>query len=95
VPVSTFRVSSRARIPGHRFLRDELLCSPRGGVDVAFVSVNEHQPPSLKLANLINMARKPRWAAGVLAGKRWTFGNLDGHVKGLKGVPSRQSGRSP
>jgi L-lactate dehydrogenase (cytochrome) len=45
-------------------------------------------PPSLKIGNLINMASKPRWAAGVLSGKRWTFGNLDGHVKGMSGVTS-------
>jgi L-lactate dehydrogenase (cytochrome) len=45
-------------------------------------------PPSLKIGNLINMASKPRWAASVLSGKRWTFGNLDGHVKGMSGVTS-------
>ena len=45
-------------------------------------------PPSLKIGNLINMATKPRWVASVLSGRRWTFGNLDGHVKGMKGVKS-------
>jgi L-lactate dehydrogenase (cytochrome) len=45
-------------------------------------------PPSLKLKNLINMASKPRWVLGVLAGKRWNFGNLQGHVKGIDGVAS-------
>jgi L-lactate dehydrogenase (cytochrome) len=45
-------------------------------------------PPALKFANLIDMATKPRWVAGVLAGRRWTFGNLDGHVKGMKDVRS-------
>ena len=39
-------------------------------------------PPAIKLANLINMATKPRWAYSVLTGKRRTFGNLAGHVKG-------------
>jgi len=43
-------------------------------------------PPSLKLGNLIDMALRPRWAYRVLAGKRWTFGNLAGHVKGEQGV---------
>ena len=43
-------------------------------------------PPSLKIRNLINMATKPGWAYRVLAGKRWTFGNLAGHVKGEEGV---------
>jgi len=45
-------------------------------------------PPSLKIRNLANMARKPGWAFSVLAGKRWTLGNLDGHVRGMKGVKS-------
>ena len=43
-------------------------------------------PPSLKLRNLLEMAMKPRWTYGVLTGKRWTFGNLDGYVKGGEGV---------
>jgi L-lactate dehydrogenase (cytochrome) len=45
-------------------------------------------PPALRFGNLIDMATKPRWVAGVLAGRRWTFGNLDGHVKGMKDVRS-------
>ena len=45
-------------------------------------------PPSLRLGNLINMASKPRWAASVLSGKRWTFGNLEGHVSDMTGVTS-------
>jgi L-lactate dehydrogenase (cytochrome) len=45
-------------------------------------------PPSLKIKNLINMCTKPRWAASVLMGRRWTFGNLDGHVKGMTGARS-------
>jgi L-lactate dehydrogenase (cytochrome) len=45
-------------------------------------------PPALKFGNLINMATRPRWVAGVLAGRRWTFGNLDGRVKGMKDVRS-------
>jgi L-lactate dehydrogenase (cytochrome) len=45
-------------------------------------------PPSLKIKNLINMATKPRWAASVLLGRRWTFGNLDGYVKGMAGARS-------
>ena len=45
-------------------------------------------PPSLKFKNLINMARRPRWVAGVLTGKRWNFGNLAGHVKGMDSVTS-------
>jgi L-lactate dehydrogenase (cytochrome) len=45
-------------------------------------------PPSLKLKNLINMATKPGWVASVLRGKRWTFGNLAGYVKGEDDVRS-------
>jgi L-lactate dehydrogenase (cytochrome) len=43
-------------------------------------------PPSLKIKNLIDMATKPAWVCRVLAGKRWTFGNLAGEVKGKEGV---------
>ncbi|WP_299642416.1 alpha-hydroxy acid oxidase [Devosia sp.] len=39
-------------------------------------------PPAIKIANLINMATKPAWAYSVLTGKRRTFGNLAGHVRG-------------
>jgi L-lactate dehydrogenase (cytochrome) len=45
-------------------------------------------PPSLKIKNLMNMMTRPHWAFSVMSGKRWTFGNLDGHVKGMKGVKS-------
>jgi len=45
-------------------------------------------PPSLKLNNFINMMTRPGWVLSVLSGKRWTFGNLDGHVKGMEGVQS-------
>jgi L-lactate dehydrogenase (cytochrome) len=43
-------------------------------------------PPSLKLRNLIDMATKPAWVYRILTGKRWTFGNLDGWVKGEEGI---------
>ena len=45
-------------------------------------------PPSLKFKNLVDMARRPRWVASLLAGRRWNFGNLAGHVKGLGSVTS-------
>ena len=35
-------------------------------------------PPRLTLANVFDIATKPAWAAGVLMGKRKTFGNLAG-----------------
>jgi L-lactate dehydrogenase (cytochrome) len=43
-------------------------------------------PPSLKLANLLNIATKPGWALRMLGSKRWTFGNLAGHLKGEEGI---------
>lgn len=45
-------------------------------------------PPALKIRNLLDMARKPRWVASVLSGKRRNFGNLAGHVKNMKDVES-------
>ncbi len=45
-------------------------------------------PPALKIKNLINMATKPSWVFSILGGKRWTFGNLAGHVKGMEDVKS-------
>ena len=45
-------------------------------------------PPALKLNNLINMMTKPGWVLSVLSGKRRSFGNLDGHVKGMGSVRS-------
>jgi L-lactate dehydrogenase (cytochrome) len=40
-------------------------------------------PPKLTLANLFNIATKPRWAMGMLGTKRRQFGNIVGHVKGV------------
>jgi L-lactate dehydrogenase (cytochrome) len=40
-------------------------------------------PPKLTLANLINIATKPRWALGMLGTPRRQFGNIVGHVKGV------------
>jgi L-lactate dehydrogenase (cytochrome) len=45
-------------------------------------------PPSLKINNLLNMMTKPRWALSVLAGKRRSFGNLEGRLKGIEGAAS-------
>ncbi len=43
-------------------------------------------PPRPTWSNLADMLRKPSWCASVLLGKRKTFGNLDGHVKGAQGL---------
>jgi L-lactate dehydrogenase (cytochrome) len=37
-------------------------------------------PPRLTAATLIDTLLRPRWACGILAGKRKSFGNLAGHV---------------
>ncbi|MEN3348107.1 MAG: hypothetical protein V7632_1742 [Bradyrhizobium sp.] len=38
-------------------------------------------PPEWSLSKLIDFASKPSWVAGVLRGKRRSFGNIVGHVK--------------
>src|SRR5690242_41323 len=38
-------------------------------------------PPEWSLSKLIDFATKPAWVAGVMRGKRRTFGNLAGHLK--------------
>ena len=45
-------------------------------------------PPKLTLANLINMATKPRWRAGMLTTRRHSFGNVVGHAKGVENLTS-------
>jgi L-lactate dehydrogenase (cytochrome) len=54
-------------------------CDIRNGMTV---------PPQIKLANVIDIATKPAWALSILRGKRKTFGNLAGHVKGMENVNS-------
>ena len=43
-------------------------------------------PPEIRIANVIDVASKPAWAWSVLRGRRKTFGNLAGHVKGMDNV---------
>ena len=45
-------------------------------------------PPKLTLANLINMATKPRWCAGMLTTRRHSFGHVVGHAKGVENLTS-------
>ena len=40
-------------------------------------------PPKPTLANLINLATKPRWIMGMAGTPRRQFGNIHGHVKGV------------
>jgi L-lactate dehydrogenase (cytochrome) len=54
-------------------------CDVRNGMTV---------PPEIRLANLIDIAIKPTWAFSIVRGKRKTFGNLAGHVRGMEDVTS-------
>ena len=48
-------------------------------------------PPEWSLSKLIDFATKPAWVAGVLRGKRKTFGNLAGHMKGTDNITALAS----
>ncbi|HUH59748.1 MAG TPA: alpha-hydroxy acid oxidase [Candidimonas sp.] len=48
-------------------------------------------PPKPTLANLINLATKPRWCMNMLGTKRRSFGNIVGHAKGVGDVSSLSS----
>ena len=48
-------------------------------------------PPKLTIANLINMATKPRWGLGMLGTNRRTFRNIVGHAKGVDDMSSLSS----
>jgi L-lactate dehydrogenase (cytochrome) len=54
-------------------------CDVRNGMTV---------PPEIRLGNAIDIATKPLWALSILKGRRKTFGNLAGHVKGMENVKS-------
>ena len=45
-------------------------------------------PPKLTLANMINIASKPRWALGMLGTANRQFGNIVGHVSGVENMGS-------
>jgi L-lactate dehydrogenase (cytochrome) len=45
-------------------------------------------PPKLTVANLVNMAGKPRWCLAMLGTKRRQFGNIVGHVSGVENMAS-------
>jgi len=48
-------------------------------------------PPRPTIANLINLATKPRWCLGMQGTKRRSFGNIVGHVDGVGDVSSLSS----
>jgi len=45
-------------------------------------------PPEMRIRNIIEIATKPAWALSIARGKRRTFGNLAGHVRGMEDVSS-------
>ena len=45
-------------------------------------------PPKLTLANIANMATKPRWCWAMLQTRRREFGNIVGHVAGIDDMSS-------
>ncbi|MAV47250.1 MAG: alpha-hydroxy-acid oxidizing protein [Alphaproteobacteria bacterium TMED89] len=45
-------------------------------------------PPKLTLANMMDMATKPRWSLGMLGTNRRTFRNIDGHLDTVDGLTS-------
>jgi L-lactate dehydrogenase (cytochrome) len=48
-------------------------------------------PPEWTLSKFFDFASKPAWVAGVLRGKRRTFGNLMGHLKGTDNITALSS----
>ncbi|CAN5855641.1 alpha-hydroxy acid oxidase [soil metagenome] len=48
-------------------------------------------PPKPTLANLMNLATKPRWCMGMLGTKRRSFGNIVGHAKNVGDLSSLSS----
>ena len=48
-------------------------------------------PPKPTLANLLNLATKPRWCLGMLGTKRRSFGNIVGHAQGVGDLSSLSS----
>ena len=48
-------------------------------------------PPKPTLANLVNLATKPRWCWHMLRTKRRSFGNIHGHVEGVADMSSLSS----
>ena len=48
-------------------------------------------PPKPTLANLINLATKPRWCLGMLGTRRRSFGNIVGHAQGVGDLSSLSS----
>jgi L-lactate dehydrogenase (cytochrome) len=54
-------------------------CDVRNGLTV---------PPEITARNALDVLTKPAWALSIARGKRKTFGNLAGHVRGMENVTS-------
>ncbi|WP_051134518.1 alpha-hydroxy acid oxidase [Methylocystis sp. ATCC 49242] len=48
-------------------------------------------PPKPGLANLLDLARKPKWGLAMLRTRRRTFGNVVGHVTGVENMASLEA----
>ncbi|KQZ44115.1 alpha-hydroxy acid oxidase [Duganella sp. Root1480D1] len=48
-------------------------------------------PPRLTIANMLNMAARPRWCAGMLGTSRRQFGNIVGHAQSVSDMSSLSS----
>jgi L-lactate dehydrogenase (cytochrome) len=48
-------------------------------------------PPKPTLANIIDLATKPRWCLGMLGTRRRTFRNIAGHAEGVQDMSSLSS----
>lgn len=48
-------------------------------------------PPKPTLANILNLATRPRWCIGMLGTRRRSFGNIVGHAKGVADMSSLAS----
>ncbi|HEX7982660.1 MAG TPA: alpha-hydroxy acid oxidase [Duganella sp.] len=48
-------------------------------------------PPKLTIANMINLATKPRWCLGMLGTRRRGFGNIVGHATSVSDMSSLSS----
>ncbi len=45
-------------------------------------------PPKINLPNILNLITKPKWCLGMLGTKNRKFGNIVGHVKGVRDMSS-------
>jgi L-lactate dehydrogenase (cytochrome) len=61
---------------------------PLAGLRLKDLSNGLAVPPTLGIANLIGMAKKPKWCFEMLQTRRRSFGNLAGHLDGTDDITS-------